>query len=485
MNRLCKLAVAVRTTRGRKSLTMLVVSTALLTSVSTNLIHAQEGFADPSVRQTVIEQSEFIHVPGPDRIIKTGEKGSWDDEFLEASDAFEDLGTYYFYYHGWGGGKNYRIGVATSSSPLGPFTKYGNGPVLDLGEPGSWDDSTVACAMVVKESDEKYYMWYSGEGSSKEDGWAIGLATADNPLGPWKKHEQNPVMKGFGFVGGVIKVKEQYYIYSSWPLNLPNYMDGPLSVAVADKAEGPYVKYEGNPIMVKGNWGDWDDGGISEAEVLYHNGMFHMFYGGTRTHGPGLEDIGYAYSFDGFEWYKYGKNPVAHRKANPNCAAMAEVHAIIEMPYIYLYNTWRPVSYGGESHPWIEDLGVQVLVTERPFSIDMPALYTETLAGGATTKLDDAPPLCLDNITRLSLTAECEYGKKAGKPIRVHVRSSYDGVNYDTTDLYTLDNDLQPGQVARKTFELDSKVRFAKVIVENMDETESVSNVRITANMGG
>jgi hypothetical protein len=85
----------------------------------------------------------------------------------------------------------------------------------------------------------------------------------------------------------------------------------------------------------------------------------------------------------------------------------------------------------------------------------------------------------------LSLTAECKYSKKAKKPIRIHVRASYDGLKYDTTDLYTLDNDLQPGQLSRKTFQLDSKVRFTKVMVENLDESESVSEVKIIATLGG
>ena len=126
-----------------------------------------------------------------------------------------------------------------------------------------------------------------------------------------------------------------------------------------------------------------------------------------------------------------------------------------------------------------------MLVTQRPFSIDMPALYMEKLAAGATTKLGDARPISLSNISRLSLTAECKYSKNAKKPIRIHVRSSYDGVNYDTTDLYTLDNDLQPGKFARKTFQLDSKVGFIMVMVENLDEKESVTNLQITVTLGG
>jgi hypothetical protein len=260
-----------------------------------------------------------------------------------------------------------------------------------------------------------------------------------------------------------------------------------VSVALADEPEGPYEKFA-KPMLEKGSPGDWDDGGPSESEVLYHNGMFHMFYGGARVHGPRLESFGYAYSFDGFEWYKYGKNPVAPYQNSPMSYAFAEVHSIIELPYIYVYHTIKPEHYEGREYPWDcggEHLGMHVLATKRPFSIDMPAFYMETIEAGSTTKLGDSRPINLRNISWLSLTAECKYSKNSEKPIRVHVRSSYNGVDYDTTDLYTLDNDLQPGQVARKTFQLDSKVQFIMVTVENLDQSESVSEVQITATLGG
>jgi len=58
--------------------------------------------------------------------------------------------------------------------------------------------------MILKEGIDKYWMWYSGIGKSEEHSkWSIGLATASHPLGPWQKHENNPILKDFGYVGGV------------------------------------------------------------------------------------------------------------------------------------------------------------------------------------------------------------------------------------------------------------------------------------------
>ena len=438
-------------------------------------------------RNELVENGQFIQIPGPNPIITPGPAGAWDDRVTEAADAFKDVDTYYFYYHATGQGKGYRLGVASSTHPLGPFKKYGEKPVLDLGGKGSWDERHVACAMVFKEAPRKYYMWYSGHGSLPQHRkWSIGLATAKHPLGPWKKYEGNPILEDFGYVGGVLKVKGKYHLYSAYPISSPGYKGdySPLALAVGETPEGPYTKYQGNPLMTKGEWGDWDDGGISEAEVLYHNGVFHMFYGGTHLYGPRLESIGYAYSLDGYNFIKYGRNPVAVRQANPNAAAFAEVHAIIEPPFVYLYHTLRYENCDNKHFPWTEDLGVQVLVTQTPFSLNMPVLNRESLDVGQTTSLNDSPPVGLSHVKRLSLTAECTYSQNSRRPLRVHVRASYDGMNYDTSDLYSFENDFKPGQTARKTVELHPKVRFIKVLVENLDESESVSDVRVTAALG-
>ncbi len=471
---------------------------------------AEESSGTTVLRNDLVENGQFTHIPGPNPIVKPGAEGSWDEMCTETSDAFKDYGTYYVYYHGFGRqfdygtqqGIGYQLGVATSTHPLGPFKKFEGNPILEVGPKGSWEDITVACAMVLKEGTDEYYMWYSAKSSLTPQGvFDIGLATASSPLGPWKKYEGNPILEDFGYVGGVVKVNEKYYLYTAYPIGSTGVDYSPMSLAVADSPEGPWTKYEGNPVIAQGEWGEWDDGGFSEAEVLYHSGVFHLFYGGTKLYSPrrlSRESIGYAYSFDGFNWTKYGLNPVVTREACPNLACFAEVHAIFEAPFIYLYHTIRykdalrsgqDKTYDGYSvdlKSYIyEDLGVQVLATQRPFSLDMPLLDLASLDAGKATALDDSPPVNLSNITRLALTAKCTYANNARKPIRVHVRSSHDGFSYDSGDLYTFDNLFERGQTVQKTIELDSKVRFIKVMVENLDEAEGVSNIRITATLGG
>ncbi|MCD6393736.1 MAG: hypothetical protein J7M40_09530 [Planctomycetes bacterium] len=319
-------------------------------------------------------------------------------------------------------------------------------------------------------------------GENDEGIWGIGLATASSPLGPWKKYENNPIMEHFGYVGGVVKHKGQYYLYTAHPIGSTGVDYSPMSLAIADKPEGPYVEYENNPILKPDAWGSWDDGGFSEAEVYYHDGIFHMFYGGTKLHPTRIlsrESIGYAYSFDGINFTKYANNPVAICEMQPTGAAFSEVHAYQEGPLIYLFHTLRYNKRQGH-----EDLGVQVLATQRPFKVRMPILITDSIKANQTTSLDDCKPLCLDNITNMTLTVECKYGKKS-RPVQVHVKSSYDGIKYDTIDKDTLVIPSMPDQKVQQTFEVKPNVKYIKVQVENTGKTDALKDVSVYATLGG
>jgi len=68
--------------------------------------------------------------------------------------------------------------------------------------------------------------------------------------------------------------------------------------------------------------------------------------------------------------------------------------------------------------------------------------------------------------------------------MRVHVRASYDGIDYDTEDLCAFDLSLASGGRVSKTVELAPKVMFIKVIVENLDEGHDIANLKVTATLG-
>ena len=158
--------------------------------------------------KNLFAERPLVHILGPSPAISPSTDPSLVDSLmLESCDVLKDNDTYYWYYHARSRDRNrwpraYRVCVATAPGPLGPWTKYDKNPILDHGPEGAWDRGSVDGVVLMKEGayniepgTETYYMWYAAGGPT---GRHIGLATADNPLGPWKKYEGNPILKDFG-----------------------------------------------------------------------------------------------------------------------------------------------------------------------------------------------------------------------------------------------------------------------------------------------
>ncbi|HUT46960.1 MAG TPA: hypothetical protein VMX36_11790 [Sedimentisphaerales bacterium] len=449
-------------------------------------------------KKNIFAERPLIHVLGPSpAIVPSAEESAVDSRILESADVLKDTdGTWYWYYHArsrdnerWPRG--YRLCVATSKNPLGPWKKYEANPVLDQGKEGQWDHALTACACLLKEGaynireeDATYYMWYFADS-------AVGLATADNPLGPWKKYKGNPVIEwedeGGVYPGSVTKIEDTFYMFVQSPVSVQD--QGPFCIATASKPEGPWKKYEGNPVMTPGEWGAWDDGGFSEACARYHEGVFHCVYGGTKA--PKIESLGYAYSFDAINWHKYQANPVVPLSRVPDASGFAEVHCYVEGPYIYVFHTLRYYTGQGTarglgSYPdWdTEDLAVQVLTIDPHFKISFPVLMMDSLGAGQSSRIAACLPIGLEAASTLAIAAECTYDSDARAGLRLHARGSDDGVHCDTVDMFTFDIDLQPGKTVRKTVNFSPNTKFAKISVENMDKSNSVENLTITATVG-
>ena len=170
------------------------------------------------------------------------EPGSWNDGGVWAPDVFQYEGKFYLYYTA-----NMKIGVAVADEPTGPFVDvydhpfigggYGNtagksidahvfqdddgslyiycttyipvsairvsrmiDPVTVVGDwqlvvvPNllSWELHICEGPWMVKHGGI-YYLMYSGNGANLPL-YAIGYATATNPMGPFEKYEGNPIL---------------------------------------------------------------------------------------------------------------------------------------------------------------------------------------------------------------------------------------------------------------------------------------------------
>ncbi len=129
----------------------------------------------------------------------------------------------------------------------------------------------------------------------------------------WWKYTKNPVLsEGDRWSRkGVFDVSTVYLngTYHIWYSARDFKSD---SIAYANSSNGiNFNKYESNPVLSRGEEGEWDGFSINRPSVVFQNGMYKMLYTGFKQNGSGTEsNIGYAESVDGSHWTKYSQNPV-------------------------------------------------------------------------------------------------------------------------------------------------------------------------------
>ncbi len=171
-----------------------------------------------------------------------------------------------------------------------------NKPVLDNGEPGSWDENTVQCGAIIK-INNLYYMYYNGW-QSPYGPWQIGLATSTDGIN-WEKHRA-PILKADSnyYENGavsVIKYNGQYYMYcSSSPYGDPS----KIRINLAISSDGlNWNMYANNPVLQPSL--PWEGNNVSYSSVIFDNNRFIMIYSNEdRT------EFGIAFSQNGINWNK-------------------------------------------------------------------------------------------------------------------------------------------------------------------------------------
>ena len=179
----------------------------------------------------------------------------------------------------------------------------------------SFRDATTCHNPLIKFIDGKYCLFFMGNSNGKTNTKRIGLATADSLNGPWTRPDR-PLLEA-GPEGAwddhcttnpafVKHPNGQYWLYyKSW--NNHDYYNStdPLikgnrkyGLAVADKLEGPYVRYSDRPLIdFSGKGGNRQ---FEDAFVWLENGRFNLI---ARDMGIYGHDVGLIMqSADGIHW---------------------------------------------------------------------------------------------------------------------------------------------------------------------------------------
>jgi len=246
-------------------------------------------------------------------VLPRGTNGEWDDAFVGGPYVLFDGTTYHMWYAGYDGSTGTNIGYATSPDGI-TWTKYSGNPLLTSGPSGSWDEVTDYQPSVLFDG-TIYHMWFGGhDGTIRR----IGYATSPDGVNWTKYDDPSTTSPLYSNSDPVLNLGSS----GRWDDNFvdsPNvlYKDGVFHIWYSGNdgtitQSGHATSTDGinwekdilNPVLNVGTTGSWDDVMSYQPSVLFDGDRYHMWYSGG---GAFLWSIGYAYSFDGRNWIKWDK----------------------------------------------------------------------------------------------------------------------------------------------------------------------------------
>ena len=200
---------------------------------------------------------DLVHWGGK-KMCYTQQPGSWCTDCFWAPEVVYRDGQYYMFYTAKNQAGSLRIGLAVSPSPDGPFTDVKNEPFFDFGYATIdanvlMDDNGKSYLYYSRDCSE------NTDGFMKKSE-IYGVALSDDLLSvtgeavklltPEQKWEKSPGDTWWNEGPEMIRHGDKYYLtYSANFFASPSYS---LGYAVSDNPLGPFVKAEENPLLTSG-----------------------------------------------------------------------------------------------------------------------------------------------------------------------------------------------------------------------------------------
>lgn len=173
----------------------------------------------------------------------------WADKQMWAPDAAEKNGKYYLFFPAKGYDGIFRIGVAVSDSPTGPFVP----------EPEAIKNSFSIDPAVFKDDDGTYYMYFGGIWGGQLQRWRSGIFKAEEPESPFAflPEENEPAL-----CAKVAKLSE----------DLLEFAETPKTVVVVDENNQPLLQGDNERRFFEASW------------MHKYNGKYYFSYSTGDTH---------------------------------------------------------------------------------------------------------------------------------------------------------------------------------------------------------
>lgn len=251
---------------------------------------------------------------------------SWGIDCFWAPEVYERDGKYYLWYSAnWKynptqEGENFRIGVAVSDSPVGPFVQMSNEPVFDPGYP------IIDANLLFDDENDKVYLYYSrccykhpveseiADWAKKEnlfdeieESWIYGIElkpdfsgvigepvlllrpplTFDDKQAEWESRSVTSKEVNRRWTEGSFIFKENGIYYMMYSANYFGGQNYAVGYATSEYPLGPFQKAENNPVLQKNtaNGGNVTGTGHNMVLTLPNNQKLCVYHARTNEGG--------------------------------------------------------------------------------------------------------------------------------------------------------------------------------------------------------
>lgn len=256
------------------------------------------------------------------QVYKADKETSWGTDCFWAPEVYGKDGKYYMFFSAdWKVNptnelENFRIGVAVSDSPEGPFRDVSDGPLFDPGYP-------IIDANVLADDDGRYYLYYSrccykhpveseiadwarekGLFDTIEESWIYGVELSpdfssvigepvlllrppislDDTQAEWESRSVTHGEANRRWTEGSFLIKDGGKYYMMYSANFFGGANYAVGYAVSDSPLGPYVKSDSNPVLSKNG----DVTGTGHNSVTWSRDgktMYCVYHGRTEATG--------------------------------------------------------------------------------------------------------------------------------------------------------------------------------------------------------
>jgi hypothetical protein len=182
----------------------------------------------------------------------------WAKKWMWAPDCAYKDGTYYFYFPARDHSNTFRIGVATSKSPTGPFTP----------EPEPIKGSFSIDPAVFIDDDGTAYMYFGGKGHGQSESLYVVRMKPNMKEFDEKPHKLD--LKGAFEGAWMNKINGKYYLSYSTGNALKGEKPSALAYGISDSPYGPFT-FKGVFFKSVGIW-------TNHHSILEINGAYYLFY---------------------------------------------------------------------------------------------------------------------------------------------------------------------------------------------------------------